>query len=105
MRMKENETERIKALLSFYVSDDNINLKTDVNSNDIKDISRIEYMNTYFKERLHIDLKLDKILKITKELRISKDRLGREEAVKVLSSVVPDKHQTSLDKLLNRNSI
>ena len=101
---KTESLEKItKALTDFFKNDDNIQFKTDLSKNQIKDIIRLEYLDKIFKNEYDIVLELaDKLTIPFKEHLVSKNRKGREEFFKAIESLlsVEQKKESGLMKKL-----
>ena len=92
-----------KALTDFFKNDDNVQFKTELSKNQIKDIIRLEYLDKMFDSEYDIKLNLtDKLTIPLKEHLISKNRKGREEFFKAIESLlsVEQKKESGLMKKL-----
>jgi hypothetical protein len=64
-------------------------MKTDLKNREIDSVVKTEYLDAILKEEFGLDMKLTSLLKLTKQYKthlVSRDRKGRDEAMKVLSS-------------------
>lgn len=80
---KSGERERFTALKEFY-TDKDINYKTDLTDKEIEAIMMLEFVESYVEEEWNIKLDLTSITLLFKQLKVSRNRLGRTEAITVL---------------------
>lgn len=81
---KSGQQERFRQLESFFQSDENLNLKTDLTNDEIQTILMLEFIQEEVKKDWNIDLRIGFVTKLLKELKVSNKRLGRTEAMMVL---------------------
>ncbi len=100
-----NENRLIEAIEKFFEYEDkNIKTKTDIPKNEIKKIVKIYFyanlIRQYDKETAKI---IDRMLHEYYQLRVSKDRLGREEFFKAISNYEEDTKEKKRiwEKILN----
>lgn len=79
------EDERYNVLKSFYTSE-NLAFKTDLTDTEIAFISLVEFFDETLKKDFGISLDIGRLTKLIKEHKVSKNRLGRSEAVAVLKA-------------------
>ena len=78
-----------KEFKDFY-NRKNIELKTDLNDEEIQAMTLAEFTNWYVKKHWNINLNLVRLTKNTKAHKVSKKRLGRTEGITVLrESAIP----------------
>jgi hypothetical protein len=80
----KDEPERYRMLSEFYKNDENINMKTDLNDEEINALAVIDFIQFFCKENWNIDLQLTNLSSAIKTLKVSRNRLGRQEAITVL---------------------
>lgn len=94
------EDERYNTLKAFYV-DENLNFKTDLNDSEIAFISLVEFFDKVLEDEFNIKLSVSKLTKLIKEHKVSRNRLGRAEAVSVLRGAFEEeKKEESIKKRL-----
>jgi len=87
------EAERYTALKEFY-TDKGLNFKTDLTDKEIEAILMLEFVETYIKEEWNIEVDFSKITKLFKQLKVSRNRLGRVEAITVLREQAMNEEKT-----------
>jgi len=92
------ESEKYQVLKGFY-DEIGIELKTDLRNSEIDAIIKTEFFEDILKDEFGLMIDLKGFTKQYKTHLVSRDRKGREEAMKVLSSD-NDKEKTIIQKLL-----
>lgn len=81
----DNADVKYKLLEKFFqAKDKNINLKTDLTQDQIYALAVIDFVQETIKGDWKINLGIDKLSTSIKQLLVSKNRLGRSEAMMVL---------------------
>jgi hypothetical protein len=85
-------------LTEFY-TDLNIEQKTELDREDIRNIIEIEYLSDYFKTHWNIDLDLKKGVTVPfKQHMVSNKREGRKKGMKIMEAQEVHQNQESTNK-------
>ncbi|MEM3859409.1 MAG: hypothetical protein QW478_08375 [Candidatus Micrarchaeaceae archaeon] len=104
---EEEKNEFLEAIKEFYDIEGNINTKTDIGADNIKMLLKLrQYANLVSLHDKKTAKAINDMLEEYKELRVSKDRMGRKEFVKmvqaVLGSLEQDRKLTLRERIFGR---
>jgi len=77
------ESEKYSVLRTFYESK-GINFKTDLTDNEIRAITLMDMMDIIVDKEYGVKLNLKLFTGLVKELKVSRERKGRDEAVRAI---------------------
>ena len=92
------ESEKYQILKTFY-DENGIEMKTDLKNREVDAIVKTEFFEGILLEEFGLAMDLKSLTKAYKTHLVSRDRQGREEAMRVLASDA-DKQKTLMQKLL-----
>lgn len=92
------ESERYQILKTFY-EELGIEMKTDLKNREIDAIVKTEYFQDILETEFGLKMELKDLTKQYKTHLVSRDRKGRDEAMRVLASEA-DKQKTLMQKIL-----
>ena len=93
------ESEKYSVLRTFYETK-GINFKTDLSDVEIRAITLTDILDEILEKDYGIKLNLKKITGLAKELKVSRDRKGREEAIRAIIGEEKEEKKNLIKRLL-----
>lgn len=93
------ESEKYSVLRTFY-EQKGINFKTELSDEEIRAITLTEFLDDLLKRDYGVDLRLKDITRLAKEHKVSRKRMGREEAIRAIIGGEEEEKKNLIKRLL-----